>query len=81
MTGQHCIAHAIAAPWGATKGKYAVDTDGPSGEPPAECEIVPVDHRMCQTAAQAKEKLEFIDQEIKATRRALVAKVGSGQPP
>jgi hypothetical protein len=77
-TTLHRTWHSCA--WGATKGKYAVDAGGPSGEPPAGREIVPVWHRRCQTVVQAKEKLKFIEQEIEAARAAVVAKVGSGLP-
>ena len=36
---------------------------------------------LTQTMAQAREKLKVIEQHIEATKRAIVAKVGSGQPP
>ena len=42
MTGQHCIAQCIAAHGVQPRGRYAVDAGGPSGEPPAGPEIVPV---------------------------------------
>ena len=67
--------------WGATKGKYAVDAGGPSGEPLAESEIEPVWHQTVQTVVQAKEKLKYLDQEIEAAKRTVIAKVGSGHPP